>query len=50
MMLVSTVQHSDSVFLWMILDYGFWDNGWNSLCYTVDLSCLSILYIVVCIC
>ena len=48
MMLVSAGQHGGSVFLWMILHHRLWDNGWNSLRYTVYLSCLSILYIVVC--
>ena len=41
---VSGVQHSDSVFLQIILHYKFLhNNGYSSLCYAVDPSCLSVL-------
>ena len=50
-MFASGLQHSDSVFLQTIFHPGlFQDNGYNSLCYRVYPCCLSILYIVVCIC
>ena len=47
--LVSGVQHNDSVFLQVILhDRLLQDNEYNSLCNTVYPCCLSILYTVVC--
>ena len=45
-MLVSGIQHSDSVFLQIIFYYRLLqDNGCNSLCYTVYLCFLSFIYI-----
>ena len=44
--LVSGIQHSDLVFLQIILHYRLLqDNAYNSLCCTVYPCCISILYI-----
>ena len=49
--LASGIQHRDSLFLQVIPHYTWLqNNGYSSLCYTVYPCCLSILYIVVCIC
>ena len=62
--LISTAQHSDSfihtyLLLYMCIHiifhihfhYGVSQNiEYGSLCYTVGLCCLSVLYIIVCIC
>ena len=43
--LVSGVQHSDLVYLQIILHYRLLqDDGYDSLCYTVYPCCLTILY------
>ena len=48
-MLVSGVQHGNSIFLQIISHYRLvQDDACNSLCYTVYTCCLSILCLVVC--
>ena len=47
----SSIQHSDSVFLQIVLHYRLLqDNRYNYLCYTVYPCCLSILYVVLIVC
>ena len=48
---ISAVDQSDSVICVYSFHYGLpQDIEYCSLCYTVGLCCLSILYIIVCIC
>ena len=54
--LISAIQHRGSVIptqilLHILFHYGLWqDIEYSALCYTVGPGCLSILYIIVCIC